>query len=308
MDKICILLSSYNGEKYIEKQIDTIYAQKNVDVSLLIRDDGSTDDTINIISRLQGKYKNLFLECGTNVGWKRSFMTLLKLVEKYGKFDYYGFSDQDDQWMEDKCIRAIDIISKINVDSKCEPVLYGSNLFITDENKNVKGKLYNSIKDLDSVNTSFCFGGTIYGCTMVWNQPFQDILVKKMPTCNTPHDWWLMFIAKAYGEVALDYDCHIYHIIHGDNAAGIEKNPLKRISKFFRVYFGKDYVKPSVIISELLQLSANETINNRDRFESVANYSKNIRLFLTFIREIIFSEMDFKHKLRLFVFAIARRL
>lgn len=95
MKKVQVLLSSFNGERYIQKQLDTIFAQRGVEVSCIVRDDGSSDRTVQIIKNYQKKQLALQLIEGENLGWRRSFMELLRLAEKA---DYYAFADQDDEW------------------------------------------------------------------------------------------------------------------------------------------------------------------------------------------------------------------
>ena len=91
MKKVQVLLSTYNGEKYLKEQLDSIIAQKGVDVHILARDDGSKDDTIKI---LEG-YENIDIIKGSNIGVCKSFF---ELINKSGEYDYYSFADQDDVW------------------------------------------------------------------------------------------------------------------------------------------------------------------------------------------------------------------
>ena len=99
MNKICVLMSTYNGDKYIIEQIESILNQKKVNVELLIRDDGSTDKTLEILEEYSKKYKNLKYYSGQNLKTARSFMDLLF---RAGEYEYYSFSDQDDVWDLDK--------------------------------------------------------------------------------------------------------------------------------------------------------------------------------------------------------------
>ena len=93
--KVAVLMSSYNGEKYIRPQIDSILAQEgNFELSLFVRDDGSTDKTQAILQEYAQKRK-LTWYTGNNLGPARSFMDLLK---KCKGFNYYAFADQDDYW------------------------------------------------------------------------------------------------------------------------------------------------------------------------------------------------------------------
>ena len=110
LPSILVILSTYNGEKYISKQIDSIFAQKGVDVTCYIRDDGSSDGTVRCIENLQKRYPKLLLEKGQNEGWRKSFMDALYAC---GDADFYAFSDQDDIWFENKLERAVQYFSPL---------------------------------------------------------------------------------------------------------------------------------------------------------------------------------------------------
>ena len=79
MDKVAVLMSTYNGETYLEEQINSILKQKNIDVELIIRDDGSTDNTVAIIEEYMDIYDNITFFKGNNKGYANSFLSLLKI-------------------------------------------------------------------------------------------------------------------------------------------------------------------------------------------------------------------------------------
>lgn len=93
-----VVMSTYNGEKYLKEQIDSILSQEGVDVRLYIRDDGSSDRTTDILASYQ-EHKNVKIEKGNNLGFAKSFLTAL---DECDEADYYAFSDQDDVWEKDK--------------------------------------------------------------------------------------------------------------------------------------------------------------------------------------------------------------
>ena len=97
--QVAVLMSTYNGEKYIRDQIDSILSQIKVNVTLFIRDDGSTDSTVKIITQYTEKYSNIKFWVGENIGVGNSFMQLLYSLTD--EFDYYAFSDQDDIWLNE---------------------------------------------------------------------------------------------------------------------------------------------------------------------------------------------------------------
>ncbi|WP_278393151.1 glycosyltransferase [Leuconostoc lactis] len=110
MKKVQVLMSTYNGADYIAEQIESIFSQNGQNeefaTELLIRDDGSTDDTISIIQEYSNKFPIKILKSEKSVGFKNSFF---ELVDKAEKADYYFFSDQDDIWKENKIKRFIEV-------------------------------------------------------------------------------------------------------------------------------------------------------------------------------------------------------
>ena len=103
---IAILLSTYNGEKYIKEQIESLLDQTIKNWFLVIRDDGSHDKTVEILKEYSTSYPNKIFIDGSvreNLGAGKSFMHLLKITHA----DYYMFCDQDDVWMPDKIERTL---------------------------------------------------------------------------------------------------------------------------------------------------------------------------------------------------------
>jgi len=106
MNRILVLMSTYNGEKYLKNQLNTIYEQKNVDVMLFVRDDSSKDSTLQILEEYRKVYGKMIIFKRENIGSARSFY---KLVEEAAltDYDYFAFSDQDDIWHPKKLEYAI---------------------------------------------------------------------------------------------------------------------------------------------------------------------------------------------------------
>lgn len=122
---VTVLMSTYNGEKYLKEQIDSILSQVDVDVRLVIRDDGSTDNTVGVIKEYSQRNSNVEFTVGKNIGYANSFLTLIQMA---GDSDYYAFSDQDDIWKKNKLSTAVDKINGIPY------VVYASNLEMVSEN------------------------------------------------------------------------------------------------------------------------------------------------------------------------------
>ena len=125
---VLIMMSTYNGEKYVSEQIESILAQQHVDITLAIRDDGSNDTTLHILNDYAAKHPNISVTAGDNIGYAASFWTLLMQADT--SYDYYAFADQDDLWDANKIAAAIFAIKKTD-----NPLtLYTSALRVVDEN------------------------------------------------------------------------------------------------------------------------------------------------------------------------------
>ena len=111
MDRVCVLMASYNGEKFIREQIDSILRQEGVEVSLVVRDDHSTDSTPEILREYEEAGKISVLRDDIHLGAPNGFM---KLLYEADPCDYYAFADQDDIWLPDKLSRAVNAIRGFN--------------------------------------------------------------------------------------------------------------------------------------------------------------------------------------------------
>ncbi len=214
--KIAVLLSSYNGEKFIEEQVDSILAQKlDGQVDIYVRDDGSTDYTHEILDRLQEEGK-LEWYTGPNKKPALSFIDLILHV-KDCDYDYYAFCDQDDYWMPDKLQNAVHAIRK-----KQRPTLYVGNAELVDEHLVSMGRcVYKKAPKLDFYTLS-CAGGLL-GCTMVFNERLAKIVQHNPPKGPiVMHDFYLALLCKAVGgSIVYDERCLIQYRQHKNNVIGV---------------------------------------------------------------------------------------
>ena len=167
--KIAILMATYNGEKYLREQIDSILNQKTChSIKLFVRDDGSSDNTVNILQQYaeQGK---LEYKAGENVGAAKTFLTLLK---DHPGFDYYAFSDQDDVWDEDKIDQGIEAISNYS-----SPALYCSNCQLVDSELKWLGRNTHRSIPTYSLVSILCLASCAQGCTSVFNSSLEITIV-----------------------------------------------------------------------------------------------------------------------------------
>lgn len=236
MDTVTIYMSTYNGEKYLSEQIDSILSQKNVDVTLVIRDDGSTDNTKNIIKSYLEKNKNIVVIEGENIGYANSFLSLLKT--DFGT-DYYAFSDQDDIWLSDKLSRAI---SKIKGSKK---TVYSSALTVVDENDNITS-IKRFPKYVPSVG-SVLSRTRLPGCTMVFDRELYVALSKnadkimRLNKFNYGHDGWvLIYTLLNSGKIIVDSKSYIHYRRHSNTVTNIRGGIVKRLKNEWIIFFNKD--------------------------------------------------------------------
>lgn len=207
---ITVLMATYNGEKYIKEQIDSILKQKEVIVNLLVRDDGSKDSTIEILKEYKSKGL-LDFYTGENLGPQLGFMYLLQHAPDN---DYYAFADQDDFWFEDKLVTAIKMIEHNNH----IPSLYLSQTQLTDEHLNPKQSVIVNPLNTFGESLIFKFAG---GCTMVLNHKLRERISDKIPSVMPMHDIWIYTFAHAINAfVVFDKMPHIFYRQHSNNAVG----------------------------------------------------------------------------------------
>ncbi|RKL61647.1 glycosyltransferase family 2 protein [Thermoanaerobacteraceae bacterium SP2] len=268
--KVQVLLSSYNGQEYIGQQLDSILNQQGVEVHCLVRDDGSTDSTINILRDYQRRYENIEVIEGVNIGYKKSFMELVYLS---GEHNYYAFADQDDVWKPEKMLRAIEKLSEEN-DNR--PAMYCSNCIITDQNLNKIRMLHNSGNIVPETKVQALVQGFAQGCTMVFNRKARDLILKYKPKQDYAHDFWIPLILNFLGKIIYDKNSYILYRQHEDNYFGT-KSSIKKAIKFKSVLFNRKRNFYSNMIAEILE-GYRDILGKDDRLmlENIISYRNSI--------------------------------
>lgn len=272
-------MSSYNGAENIERQIKSIIFQKNVEIHIDIRDDGSSIETINLLKKLEKKYKNyLTVYYGKNIGWKKSF---LKLVEKSElKYDYYGFSDQDDIWFDNKIIDSINLMEQ---DNELVPKLTHCNSLSVDKNLNILKEQENKRKEPKNHLNAFVTE-SFQGCSMLWNNNAMKLIKKsKNIDESIPHDYWVGLIVYLFGKIYFCEECKFYHIRYEKNSSedgNVLKGRRKRIKKLFSNE--NAYINPA---NDLL-VFYNDLLTEKDKkiLYKMINYKNNFfyKIYLLF--------------------------
>ena len=237
MKKIQVLMSTYNGEVYLREQLDSILKQDCktrglAKLSVLIRDDGSTDGTQKILQEYQENYPDAVRWVrGENCGVIQSFFWLMVAADEDA--DYYAFADQDDYWMPDKLSEGIRAVKKLDrhdhkksgkrngkaVVEPQKPVLYCC------RPKLVDAQLQELPVDIKRPPIRTGFGNALIenvvtGCTIVMNKELRELAIQELPQFTTMHDRWLYLIASCFGVVIYDETPHISYRQHGGNVMG----------------------------------------------------------------------------------------
>jgi glycosyltransferase involved in cell wall biosynthesis len=225
---VAILMSSYNGARFIQEQIDSILNQKEVDVHFYISDDGSSDSTLDIINEYFKNYPDQFKKLfqGQFKNPARNFLSIFpKITQDY---DYYAFSDQDDVWMEDKLQTAI---KKIN--EGC--ALYCGRTDNT--NNNLQSHSYSPLFSFPPSFKNAIVQSIAGGNTMVFNQEVFNLL-KDSFNCEVPmHDWWTYLLTTFAGhQVYYDPIPKVFYRQHSNNFNGSQ--PLIELYNLARELFG----------------------------------------------------------------------
>lgn len=286
MKKVLIMLSTYNGEKFLREQLDSLYAQEGVNIHILVRDDGSKDKTIEILKEYQSLRGNMSISAEPNIGAALSFHTLISYaVKEIQNYDYFAYADQDDVWMSDKLCSAVGQLEKSVAKSKlyfCMPELVDSELRSLPSRKvrvgnNLKGNIVTN---------------HILGCTQVFNGYLLDLISMYYPNPanhRVPlHDAWTALVAYAFNsDVIVDSRQYIKYRQHGNNVVGSSKNFFEAQKARITRYINGQSIKSNKckLILDIYSNILDE--NNKDVLMKCASYKENFnsKMNMLFDRE-----------------------
>lgn len=294
--EIQVLISTYNGEKYISAQIESILAQSYQDVSLLIRDDGSEDATLKYIEKFAEKYKGkIRYFSGSNIGPKQSFFELIRLADPNAS--YYSFCDQDDIWMKDKLLKAV---TALNKEEQNQPLLYFTPTILTDEKlthikvwpglSDVRPSFFNALAENIVVGTTAVFNNNARKLLILENVNFQNMIM---------HDWWSYLCISAFGQVIYDKEPSVFYRQHQANLIGGNRDLLALLGRklsSFSVNKGKRALYKQAIefsnhygnsISGEKKMQLEMFIASRDDVTSKIRYLKKSKLYRHSVSENI---------------------
>lgn len=230
MRKVLVLMATYNGEKYLQEQLNSLYEQQDIDVDILVRDDGSKDKTLEIL-RENSRTHSLRWYQGEHKNVANGFF---ELMQKGGEEEYsfYAFCDQDDIWDFDKLRIAVD-----RIENEMRPTLYYSGQRLVDENLVFIEE--HKLNKERSLKTRFVLSD-FAGCTGVFNKALLNEVVKFKPNYMLMHDTWILRVCLALGgKVIVDCEPRMDYRQHSGNTLGLKHSlgaTIKQVKQYLYEY------------------------------------------------------------------------
>lgn len=264
--KVLVLLATYNGEKYIRELLTSVFNQKDVSVEVFVADDCSCDGTIAILEEYSKKYPLRYKVNKQHKGYVYNFLDPL-FHKEYMDYDYFALADQDDYWLENKLIKAIDLLNEKKKNFYC------SNLIIADENLEPIGFMEDE-SVIDKTNKyTYVQENIATGCTIVFSKQFLEKLNKYYPKDVTPHDYYLFLLAAFTNDFVYDMHAYVKYRQHKSNKIGVIRK--HKIFNYLKKFFQSDSHQ-SKLCQEILN-GYGDIISSEDKeiLETMATYKKN---------------------------------
>ena len=235
MEKILVMLSTYNGEQYLRQQIDSIMSQEDVSLHLLVRDDGSSDDTLAILNSYKQNYANITILAENNSGAIMSFYLLMLYAKMHFKeYNYFAFSDQDDVWRPNKLKRAIDMNR-----SGSDSYFYYSCYNVVDRELYMIRK--STTKKVTGTLGEALISNFAIGCSEVFTYKILDSAAKICDYNNVSclslpyHDLWVYLVALSIdADIVYDSFCSLDYRQHGSNVIGVNRSHFETLKFQYR--------------------------------------------------------------------------
>jgi glycosyltransferase involved in cell wall biosynthesis len=215
-----VLMSTYDGAPYVREQVESVLRQTEASLRLLVRDDGSADDTVALIREVDDP--RIVVREGENTGLPAAFFRLLD--ESSDDVEFWSLCDQDDVWEPDKIARAVEALRPLGDG----PALYCARVLVVDEDL---GPLYPH--ELPRRGPSFANAlvqNIALGCTVVLNRPARELLRGRWPRECVMHDAWMYLVIAGTGTVVYDESLVVRYRQHGRNSVGMGRGPFSRFA------------------------------------------------------------------------------
>lgn len=298
-EKVDILLASYNGSKFIKRQIDSILNQTHQNFTIIVGDDASTDNTPAIIKEMQQKYpeKITFFEFKNNVGPRENFSRLAD----YADADYIMFSDQDDVWLPHKIEVSLAKIKELEaIYGSDEPILIATDAIVVDDDLNelypsfMKYALFKNPNEFTQLN-KLLMQNSLMGYSQLFNKALLH-LMSPIPSESRMHDDWTALTAAALGKIGfVNEPTLLYRQHHSQFVGAIRPNFIWFLKKISSPRF----VQWTEV--RLMQLGLRAYILYRRYHEILPEDTKEMLLTIIRMKENYFwKELKYRRKYHLF--------
>ena len=264
--KIAVLMSTYNGERFLEKQLKSLAGQTVIEnMTVYVRDDASSDNTLEIIEKWK-KIMDLKYVKGDIRGPAKSFWSLLH--DDTIQADYYAFCDQDDIWDPDKLETAIKHLN--------ENCLYACNCRIIDTCDKVieaKRRLQPPCITIPNLFVS----GVTQGCAMVFTNDLRKYICSKNIKTIPMHDNIVMLYALSYGNVYWDPTPHFSYRFHERNVVANKKRGASQAFKTVKRWKRNSQNSLADVAHELLENASSLSDSDKVYLRALSNYKKSFK-------------------------------
>lgn len=248
LPKIDILMATYNGEKYIREQIESLQNQSYNNWTLLISDDGSTDNTLAIVEEMQKTDQRIEV-VAQNAGFHSATKNFLSLL-KVSSAPYVMFCDQDDVWLRDKI--ELSLTKIIELEERFEkqtPLVVFTDSRVVNEQLECISESFTATLDFDPCTITlpqFLVGNVAQGSAMILNRAIvEKVIHEDIPNPFEFHDHWIVCLAKAVGVVVYIKKPTLLYRQHQGNVAGAIKSQSfgDRLASIVRTALSRGWVK-----------------------------------------------------------------
>ena len=296
LPSVAVIMSAYNAEEYIKDQVDSILHQKDVNVRLWIRDDGSTDNTLEILRKWYADDQRVTIQSGPNLGARESFFEALFGCEY--ECDWYGFSDADDVWVPEKLRHSIEFLSGC---SAAVPAAVVTRLEVVDRHLNHKGYTASPRKGL--IFNNALVETVASGASMLINPEAYSAIRHYRPKFAVMHDSWIYLVLTAFGNMVYSEFPTIRYRQHATNVYGTGHSFAKKVKlRFARMKSVSPFRKQAVEFyrefSDRLEehkrvalkryIGYTDSLHSRIAFAAVPTVCKQTRKAEIFMRILIF--------------------
>jgi glycosyltransferase involved in cell wall biosynthesis len=232
---VAVLMCTYRGGKFLRRQIDSVLAQRFCDWTLYVSDDGSDDDTLSILDEYRAGLHGprICVFDGPRRGFANNFFSLIARAEVHA--DFYAFTDQDDEWDDDKLGRSVAKLKHFPADA---PVLYASRSELVDQNGSHIG--YSRHYQKPSGFANALVQNMASGNTMVLNHAAITLIRQAGTDLDvSAHDWWAYLIVTGSGGLMV-FDQHptIRYRQHGRNLYGSNTSLVAMLTRVRKLFAG----------------------------------------------------------------------